>query len=627
MDFKPFGKLKMIIWDLDDTFWHGTISEGTLKYIDAHQKLVIDLANRGVVSSICSNNDFDVIKQKLIARGLWDYFVFPTISWAPKGDPVAQIVSKAQLRAPNVLFIDDRPSNRELVKTTLPNIHVAGPEAISDLIAQVEATEVSDGELTRLKQYRILDKKVSQQEALQARGISNEEFLRQCQIKVSVTEDCLPHLGRIHELVERANQLNFTKSRLSKGELKALLQDPNYRAAAISVTDRFGDYGVTGFVGVHRERQQVAHFVFSCRVLNMGIETWAYHEFGQPSFSEARLTEEFRSFAMPDWIGRQGVRKKNKFLNVLAPILRAISSTLYARVTGWAPTTVKPAGLKHDAPRVLCKGGCSMHPFGRELAHALGARVDTELGVLSSHTAIIRLNDGKKKLSRGDVRSLLRLTRDYTLHKTLLTRHKHDHYVLELTKDFRSNLYWHSGLQMAIPVEPYGFDLTQQATWKDVETWKELAGPAGQWNVPLYTERGRLWITKNLTLMSDDERTRLFKENLTWLCNQILEARPEATICIFLHAPIGPDDIYPCWTHVPGVIQRDAEVVREVARQHPRVWVLDASTRVSAKRDFTGRSPFIYARSIYHNLAKDLAGRFEDSRQPITADVSVAAVR
>jgi hypothetical protein len=51
------AKIKLIIWDLDETFWHGTFTEGGITYRRENHDLVIALARRGVVSSICSNND------------------------------------------------------------------------------------------------------------------------------------------------------------------------------------------------------------------------------------------------------------------------------------------------------------------------------------------------------------------------------------------------------------------------------------------------------------------------------------------------------------------------------------------------------------------------------------------
>ena len=51
------NKIKLVIWDLDDTFWKGTISEEPVEQISRNIKLVRDLTDRGIVNTICSKND------------------------------------------------------------------------------------------------------------------------------------------------------------------------------------------------------------------------------------------------------------------------------------------------------------------------------------------------------------------------------------------------------------------------------------------------------------------------------------------------------------------------------------------------------------------------------------------
>src|SRR5271157_5831628 len=81
-----FEAIRLVVWDLDETFWRGTLTEGGIEeYLEDCHNLVIRLAERGILSSICSKNDHESVKQILLERKLWDYFVFPSIDWAPKG--------------------------------------------------------------------------------------------------------------------------------------------------------------------------------------------------------------------------------------------------------------------------------------------------------------------------------------------------------------------------------------------------------------------------------------------------------------------------------------------------------------------------------------------------------------
>src|SRR5580693_2942438 len=101
--------IRLVIWDLDETFWKGTLTEGGMSFVDEHREVVKELARRGVVSSVCSKNDFDAAKRVLTDHDVWDYFVLPSVSWDPKGPRIKALIDAIQLRPSTVLFIDDNP--------------------------------------------------------------------------------------------------------------------------------------------------------------------------------------------------------------------------------------------------------------------------------------------------------------------------------------------------------------------------------------------------------------------------------------------------------------------------------------------------------------------------------------
>ena len=82
--------VKLIIWDLDETLWAGTLSEGEVVIDTSRGDLVRALNRRGIVNSICSKNDQPEARRRLEAEGLWDEFVFASIDWSPKGPRVAR---------------------------------------------------------------------------------------------------------------------------------------------------------------------------------------------------------------------------------------------------------------------------------------------------------------------------------------------------------------------------------------------------------------------------------------------------------------------------------------------------------------------------------------------------------
>ena len=270
-------KTKLIIWDLDDTFWKGNLSEGEVILKPETIALVRELTTKGIMNSICSKNNFEDVKTKFIDLGLkdvWDLFVFVSIDWTPKGERIQNIIKSMNLRNENVIFIDDNVSNINEAEFYSPNIMSATPEFINKIAEELYLVNDYDFEHTRLKQYKILEEKSHQI----AQASSNEDFLRSSKIKICIKKDCLNHLERIKKLITRTNQLNFTKFRDEN------LEDTikNNDCAYIIAEDKFGNYGICGFYALNKKENKLVHFLFSCRIMNMGIEQFVYDYLRRP---------------------------------------------------------------------------------------------------------------------------------------------------------------------------------------------------------------------------------------------------------------------------------------------------------------------------------------------------------
>lgn len=295
-----FDKIKLIIWDLDETFWNGTLSEGSVNIPEENRQLIVRLTDIGIVNAICSKNDWEPVKNELERQKMLQYFVFPSVNWEPKGNRVKELIHNMQLRPANVLFLDDNPSNREEVRYFSPDIMVDGPEVIAQLLKDAQSSSKTDYEHKRLNQYRVLEEKNHEK----LHYSSNEEFLIESNIHVSIQHDCLNQLDRIHDLILRSNQLNFTKVRSSLEELRTTIEDHDIQSGYVSVVDRFGDYGVVGFYAVRKN--QLLHFAFSCRTLGMGIEQYVYNILGRPELEiVGEVISDLSSKELPVWINQK----------------------------------------------------------------------------------------------------------------------------------------------------------------------------------------------------------------------------------------------------------------------------------------------------------------------------------
>lgn len=355
------NKIKLVIWDLDETFWRGTLSEEGIVKIDENIKLVKDLSKRGIINSIASKNDFQIAKNKLVELEVWQYFVFPKISWLPKGQLVKEIIESCNLRPDNVLFIDDNHLNLEEVKFYNKNIYCKLPKFIQQINTNSALLGKNDEELSRLNQYKILEKK----EIKKKNYSDNIEFLRDSNITISISDPIANDFERIYELIQRTNQLNFTKLRSTRTELQSILNSKSFNNKVIRVKDKFGDYGLVGFVSI--KKSEYKHFVFSCRVLNLGIEQFVNIFFNKPKLNiKPKVSSDLSLYKVVDWIK---LEKK-----------------------------IKKKIIKSPKIEILIKGGCDLLQSGHYLekyfniSYELNKVLDS-IPIRVEHTALLSLSD------------------------------------------------------------------------------------------------------------------------------------------------------------------------------------------------------------------------------------------
>lgn len=435
----PFSKIKLVIWDMDDTFWEGTISEGKVTVFQKRIRLLQKLTERGIINSISSKNDEETVRKVLREHRIEDLFVFNHINWENKGSQIKQKIKDMGLREENVLFIDDAQRNLEEATYYCPGLMTALPDIIPYLERYVDRTQVTDASYERLQQYRILETKKRARE----KYISNEQFLLDSRITISICHNCMQEIERISELVNRTNQLNYTKQRCDKQELVRQISDDWMDAAYVTLADKFGSYGVVGFYCYDKRQMKMEHFLFSCRTMGIRLEQYIYQRLGCPAFET---------------------------VNPVASQLSSYENIFWIRET---PSEQMAGSLKPDnRVRILLKGPCDLSAIEPYL---IGGKITTEFNYVNEKGVTVAGQNHSMHIWQSrhlsDVQKQEMISRVPFLCKgdfdTLLFEKTYHIICYSLLPDCHAGLYRNKEKGYYISFGSVNFDLTDSRNWSD----------------------------------------------------------------------------------------------------------------------------------------------------------------
>lgn len=274
--FSHAPKAKLVVFDLDETLWHGILLEDgadavTLK--PGIRELLEALDGRGILLSISSRNAPDDAMRVLDRMGIADYFLCPQIGWVPKSTAVNTIARTLDIGLDTVLFIDDSPFERTEVQTALPMVEAIDSALLSELAAHPRLQVPVTPEAARRRGlYRA---QLQRQDAMAGQAGDLYGFLYSCRQELRIITLDEGNRLRVHELVQRTNQLNFSGVHYAREELERLLTEPDSLPLVMRAGDRFGDYGVSGFALVQRQTAGallVRDMMFSCRLQGKQFE-------------------------------------------------------------------------------------------------------------------------------------------------------------------------------------------------------------------------------------------------------------------------------------------------------------------------------------------------------------------
>jgi FkbH-like protein len=292
------GPRKLVVVDLDDTMWGGIVGDvgwenlrlggldGTGEAFVDFQKSLKDLKRRGILLAIVSKNEESVALEAIRSHPAMvlreEDFVGWRINWTDKARNILELTQSLNLGLQSVVFIDDNPVERTRVREALPEVFVPEWPAQEYLYASTlralrcfDAPALSKEDLERTRMYA----EESQREALKRSVGSMDEWLASLQIRVSAVPVGPGSIVRAAQLLNKTNQLNLATRRLTESELLAWAAHPDRRFFVISVSDRLGDAGLTGLLGLefHGDTAEVVDYVLSCRVMGRKVEETMVH--------------------------------------------------------------------------------------------------------------------------------------------------------------------------------------------------------------------------------------------------------------------------------------------------------------------------------------------------------------
>ncbi|MBV9788208.1 MAG: HAD-IIIC family phosphatase [Chloroflexi bacterium] len=290
--------IKCVVWDLDNTLWHGVLLEDAQVALRPDVVEVIKtLDSRGILNSIASRNDHDTAIAKLEELGLKDYFLHPQINWNSKAASIKEIARLINIGLDTFAFIDDQPFEREEVAFVLPELRCIDAAELDGILDRPDMNPRFITEDSRLRR-QMYASDIQRDEAEKDFVGSNEEFLATLGMRFTIAVAQEDDLQRAEELTVRTHQLNTTGYTYSYDELNAFRQSDTHKLFVSTLVDKYGTYGKIGLALVEcgAEIWTIKLLLMSCRVMSRGVGTiMINHILQQAKQAGVRLQAEFVS--------------------------------------------------------------------------------------------------------------------------------------------------------------------------------------------------------------------------------------------------------------------------------------------------------------------------------------------
>ncbi len=294
VDSRPVAKAVLV--DADNTLWGGVCGEIGAEGItfgspyQEVQEFLQRQARAGRALCLCTRNNREDVRAVFEAHpGMplrLDDFASVHANWGPKSASVSAVAAELGFAVESLVYIDDSPAERTEVALQHPGLVVVDlPDDPSGYLLALESTWQLDLGTAITPEDRVRGRLHAEEvgrRSATAHAKTTEEYLRAVQLEIDVTASREDEADRICQLAARTTQFNLMLRQHTPGSVRELFAR-QVTALSVRVRDRFGDYGLVGFMSadVEQETLVVRDFLLSCRVLGRAVEWQMLRELGR----------------------------------------------------------------------------------------------------------------------------------------------------------------------------------------------------------------------------------------------------------------------------------------------------------------------------------------------------------
>jgi FkbH-like protein len=205
-------------------------------------------------------------------------------NWNDKATNISAIAEELSLGLDAMVFLDDNPVERGLVRKLLPQVAVPElpeePAYYARTLAAggyFEAVAFASEDLNRAGFYQDNARRASLQK--QVGGV--DAYLASLDMTITFQPFDATGRARIVQLINKSNQFNLTTRRYTDPEVTEAENDPAVFTLQVRLADIFGDNGMISVVICRPEEAgvwEIDTWLMSCRVLGRRVENMVLRE-------------------------------------------------------------------------------------------------------------------------------------------------------------------------------------------------------------------------------------------------------------------------------------------------------------------------------------------------------------